>query len=167
MYGGSSQEPFLRIMTLTVPKSVVATSIIAPLTAAGTASAQTEDALEERGEQAQDEGMDMRTRMEELEERITGMEQVAPSGMEPADFEFRFAASARSGILFGENGSGTEGGPYYTPAGTVGGAVGRLGIEDDTYAEEVFSALRTHDCAPMTTGRARCTPSCTATGTRS
>ena len=48
-------------------------------------------------------------------------------------------------MLFGEDLSGTEGSPYYTPAGTVGGAVGRLGLEDDTYVEGVFSAYRTYE----------------------
>ncbi len=33
------------------------------------------------------------------------------------------------------NGNGGRGGPYITPAGSVGGAVGRLGNEDDTYME--------------------------------
>lgn len=46
-----------------------------------------------------------------------------------------FHGYARSGLLIGDNGSGTEGGPYVTPAGATGGAIGRLGNEPDTYVE--------------------------------
>ena len=46
---------------------------------------------------------------------------------------FSFHGYARSGLLVGEGLSGGRGGPYVTPAGSVGGAVGRLGNEDDTY----------------------------------
>ncbi|MCM5703021.1 carbohydrate porin [Larsenimonas salina] len=45
---------------------------------------------------------------------------------------------ARAGLLFDDELTGTEGGPYITPAGSVGGAVGRLGNEDDNYAEIVL-----------------------------
>lgn len=46
---------------------------------------------------------------------------------------FSFNGYARSGLLVDEGLSGGRGGPYITPAGSVGGAVGRLGNEDDTY----------------------------------
>ncbi len=46
---------------------------------------------------------------------------------------FSFNGYARSGLLVNEELSGGRGGPYVTPAGSVGGAVGRLGNEDDTY----------------------------------
>ncbi|HLD68207.1 MAG TPA: carbohydrate porin, partial [Pseudomonas sp.] len=46
---------------------------------------------------------------------------------------FSFNGYARSGLLVDEGLSGGRGGPYVTPAGSVGGAVGRLGNEDDTY----------------------------------
>ncbi len=48
---------------------------------------------------------------------------------------FEFHGYARSGLLVNGNGNGGRGGPYITPAGSVGGAVGRLGNEDDTYME--------------------------------
>lgn len=48
---------------------------------------------------------------------------------------FEFHGYARSGLLVNSNGNGGRGGPYITPAGSVGGAVGRLGNEDDTYME--------------------------------
>ncbi len=46
-----------------------------------------------------------------------------------------FHGYARSGLLINDKASGSQGGPYLTPAGSVGGAVGRLGNEDDTYME--------------------------------
>ncbi|GAA4495915.1 carbohydrate porin [Pseudaeromonas paramecii] len=46
-----------------------------------------------------------------------------------------FHGYARSGLLINDQASGSKGGPYLTPAGSVGGAVGRLGNEDDTYME--------------------------------
>ncbi|HHQ4695655.1 TPA: carbohydrate porin [Aeromonas veronii] len=48
---------------------------------------------------------------------------------------FEFHGYARSGLLVNSNGNGGRGGSYITPAGSVGGAVGRLGNEDDTYME--------------------------------
>ena len=52
---------------------------------------------------------------------------------------FSFHGYARSGLLVGEGLGGGRGGPYVTPAGSVGGAVGRLGNEDDTYMRIVLS----------------------------
>ncbi|MFC0710911.1 carbohydrate porin [Azorhizophilus paspali] len=51
---------------------------------------------------------------------------------------FSFTGYARSGTLTDGAGAG-RGGPYMTPAGSVGGAVGRLGNEPDTYVELQFS----------------------------
>ncbi|MGE8100493.1 carbohydrate porin [Pseudomonas fluorescens] len=51
---------------------------------------------------------------------------------------FTFGGYARSGIVTNGSGAG-HGGPYVTPAGSVGGAVGRLGNEVDTYVEAKFS----------------------------
>lgn len=47
---------------------------------------------------------------------------------------FTFGGYARSGFMSNGSGAG-HGGPYLTPAGSVGGAVGRLGNEVDTYME--------------------------------
>ncbi|AJE23685.1 carbohydrate porin [Azotobacter chroococcum] len=49
-----------------------------------------------------------------------------------------FGGYARSGTLTDGAGAG-RGGPYMTPAGSVGGAVGRLGNEPDTYVELKFT----------------------------
>lgn len=49
---------------------------------------------------------------------------------------FEFGAYARSGTLSGSDQFTVEGvGPYITPAARLGGAVGRLGLESDTYVE--------------------------------
>lgn len=54
---------------------------------------------------------------------------------ETAD-SFEFGAYARSGTLSGSDMFTVEGvGPYITPAARLGGAVGRLGLETDTYVE--------------------------------
>ncbi len=45
---------------------------------------------------------------------------------------------ARSGLLVGSDRKSAPGGPYLTPGGRSGGAVGRLGNEPDTYVETVF-----------------------------
>ncbi|WP_299257990.1 carbohydrate porin [uncultured Kushneria sp.] len=45
---------------------------------------------------------------------------------------------ARSGLLIGSDRKSAPGGPYLTPGGRSGGAVGRLGNEPDTYIETVF-----------------------------
>ncbi|QTF92004.1 carbohydrate porin [Halomonas sp. BM-2019] len=77
--------------------------------------------------EAQAEG---RLSAEEVEERLARVERQA-SGEEG----FSFGAYARSGLLLGEDRKSIPGGPGVTPAGPFGGSVGRLGNEDDTYAE--------------------------------
>lgn len=61
-----------------------------------------------------------------------------PAPVKPTDSGFKFGAYARSGILANGDKAG-RGGPGVTPAGTVGGFVGRLGNEPDTYIEAKFS----------------------------
>ncbi|MBU9819225.1 porin [Rahnella sp. Lac-M11] len=48
---------------------------------------------------------------------------------------FKFSGYARSGVIMNDSGTSTESGPYVTPAGQTGGAVGRLGNENNTYVE--------------------------------
>ena len=48
---------------------------------------------------------------------------------------FEYGMYARSGLQVGKNGRGTDSGPYITPAGGTGGAIGRLGNENDNYVE--------------------------------
>lgn len=69
-----------------------------------------------------------------VEDRLTAVERKA-SGEEG----FSFNVYARSGLLLDENGKSAPGGPYFTPAGTLGGAVGRLGNEPDTYSEATLN----------------------------
>nr|WP_298378700.1 carbohydrate porin [uncultured Halomonas sp.] len=56
-----------------------------------------------------------------------------------------YEAYARSGLLIGEDGKSSPGGPYISPAGPLGGAVGRLGNEPDTYIEAVFNYRQNFD----------------------
>ncbi|MBS0847365.1 carbohydrate porin [Citrobacter sp. JGM124] len=58
---------------------------------------------------------------------------------------FEFHGYARSGLLMNHSGSSTKGGPYMTPAGDTGGAVGRLGNEPDTYVELTLEHKQTLD----------------------
>ncbi|MFS2221638.1 carbohydrate porin [Pantoea sp. B65] len=48
---------------------------------------------------------------------------------------FEFHGYARSGLIMNDAASATQSGPYLTPAGETGGAVGRLGNENNTYVE--------------------------------
>lgn len=67
---------------------------------------------------------------ESVSERTAKLESKAD-----ASSGFEFHGYARSGLLMNGSGSSTKGGPYMTPAGDTGGAVGRLGNEPDTYVE--------------------------------
>ncbi|MBF8223083.1 carbohydrate porin [Halomonas sp. 328] len=106
---------------------------LADLEARIAAAEQRANAAERRAElaEAQAEG---RLSAEEVEERLARVERRA-SGEEG----FSFNAYARSGLLLGEDRKSIPGGPYVTPAGSVGGAVGRLGNESDTYAEAILN----------------------------
>ncbi|ARJ44249.1 porin [Pantoea alhagi] len=48
---------------------------------------------------------------------------------------FEFHGYARSGLIMNDAATSTQSGPYLTPAGETGGAVGRLGNENNTYVE--------------------------------
>ncbi|CAD5262522.1 MULTISPECIES: carbohydrate porin [Halomonadaceae] len=74
------------------------------------------------------------------EARITDLEEKADS-----EDGFSFSAYARSGLLLGNEGKSLPGGPYATPAGSVGGAVGRLGNEPDTYVHARLNHRQTYD----------------------
>lgn len=52
-----------------------------------------------------------------------------------SDNGFELHGYARSGLLMNDSGTSTQGGPYVSPAGSTGGAIGRLGNETDTYVE--------------------------------
>lgn len=71
------------------------------------------------------------TRLAKLEARQESLEK--PGGTGHLTDGFSFKGYARSGLLIDQGLGGGRGGPYTTPAGSVGGAVGRLGNEDDTY----------------------------------
>ena len=71
-------------------------------------------------------------RLAQVEATLEQQQDTSKSSSNLSD-GFSFNGYARSGLLVGEGLGGGRGGPYVTPAGSVGGAVGRLGNEDDTY----------------------------------
>ena len=79
---------------------------------------------------------------ESVEERLSALEQQLAEVEPHAKGEqgFSFNTYARSGLLLNSDGKSAPGGPYLTPAGSVGGAVGRLGNEPDTYLEAILTA---------------------------
>ncbi|UYG06967.1 carbohydrate porin [Halomonas sp. M4R1S46] len=87
------------------------------------------EAAEQRAELAERQAED-RLSEDEIEERLARVEEKADS-----DEGFSFGAYARSGLLIGDDHKSIPGGPGVTPAGPLGGNVGRLGNEPDTYAE--------------------------------
>jgi len=109
---------------------------LAELEARIAAAEQRADAAEQRADQAEQQrggGSEVESDAE-IEERLARVERYADG-----EEGFSFNAYARSGLLIGEDGKSAEGGPYVTPAGPEGGAVGRLGNEPDTYAEAILN----------------------------
>lgn len=87
---------------------------------------------------AQGDATDLEQRIANLEQRLKKAEQVAGDAESKAS-AFEFHGYARAGLLIDDNLNGATGvGPYMTAAGALGGAVGRLGIEDDNYVEVVL-----------------------------
>ena len=103
------------------------------------AAEQRADAAEQRAEIAEAEAQGLLS-ADEVEARLARVERQA-SGEEG----FSFNVYARSGLLLGEDGKSLPGGPYVTPAGPLGGAVGRLGNEGDTYVEGIFNYRMRYD----------------------
>lgn len=96
--------------------------------AAGQAMAQDQDALS------------VEERLAELEARLAEVEPQA-TGEEG----FSFNTYARSGLLLKGDLQSAPGGPFLTPAGSVGGPVGRLGNEPDTYLEAILNYRQVAD----------------------
>lgn len=83
---------------------------------------------------AAQEQQSVEARLAALEEKLAEVEPQA-TGEEG----FSFNTYARSGLLLKGDLKSAPGGPYLTPAGSVGGAVGRLGNEPDTYLEAILN----------------------------
>ncbi|MDR5904646.1 carbohydrate porin [Franzmannia qiaohouensis] len=116
---------------------------LAELEARIAAAEQRADAAEQRAELAEAQAAPAgQTGSSEtaLEERLARVERQA-SG----DEGFSFNGYARSGLLLGEDRKSIDGGPYVTPAGSLGGAVGRLGNEPDTYVEAILNYKTRYD----------------------
>lgn len=77
----------------------------------------------------------------QVDSKRTGIKIKEPLTQAAADTaaSFEFRGYARSGTSTAADMLKVKGvGPYVTPAGNLGGAVGRLGLETDTYAEAVL-----------------------------
>ncbi|MGF1757669.1 carbohydrate porin [Photobacterium sagamiensis] len=88
---------------------------------------------------AQDQVTELEARITNLEQRLEKAEQVAGDAESKAS-AFEFHGYARAGLLIDDNLNGESAitGPYMTAAGALGGAVGRLGVEDDNYVEVIL-----------------------------
>ncbi|BCQ39569.1 hypothetical protein ERHA54_21720 [Erwinia rhapontici] len=116
-------------------------------------------AMEQRLQKAEDRATIAENRAETAEKKIVRLETqqqkqpaalpVAASAPAPATTAattstsnfadgFEFHGYARSGLIMNDSAAGTQSGPYLTPAGDTGGAVGRLGNENNTYVELNF-----------------------------
>ncbi|MDR5858909.1 carbohydrate porin [Halomonas eurihalina] len=150
-------------MTFPTPrprKSLLVMAVATAMSTSGMASAQTTSDLEARMAEleqriiaAEQRAAAAERRADEAEQEVAQKQATgAPSDSQDIESRlakverhasgeegFSFNAYARSGLLIGENGKSTEGGPYLTPAGQQGGAVGRLGNEPDTYAEAILN----------------------------
>jgi len=107
----SGKTPIRNPLAVAVSMGLLATMPLA---------AQAQDSVEER--------------LSALEEKLAEVEPQA-TGAEG----FSFNTYARSGLLLNGDLQSAPGGPYLTPAGSVGGAVGRLGNEPDTYLEAILN----------------------------
>ncbi|MGX9869528.1 carbohydrate porin [Enterobacter mori] len=85
------------------------------------------------------------TTTQEVAQRTTVLEKKADQSS-----GFEFHGYARSGLLMNDAASSSKSGPYLTPAGETGGAVGRLGNEADTYVELNVEHKQTLDSGATT-----------------
>ncbi|WP_304526182.1 carbohydrate porin [Halomonas sp. I5-271120] len=132
---------------------LVAAIAVASFTLSGLASAQQSD-IEQRLADLEARVAAAEARADAAEARAASVEETVDAGQERLDEVarqasgeegFSFNAYARSGLLVGDDGKSIPGGPTVTPAGSVGGYVGRLGNEPDTYVESVLNYRKTYD----------------------
>ncbi|GAB3338865.1 carbohydrate porin [Chromohalobacter beijerinckii] len=92
--------------------------------------------LESRVEEAENRAQEAENEAAELREKFAVDYNNRLSKLEsPKEGKdgFIFSGYLRSGLLIGDDGKSQDAGPNVTPAGPLGGAVGRLGNEPDTY----------------------------------
>jgi sucrose porin len=105
------------------------------------------DELEKRVEQAEKRAEEAELKAQKTEAVTKEMAdgKVAKTKTK-GDPEFSFKGYARSGFLTDDSKHNVRGvGPYMTPAGRLGGPIGRLGVEPDTYLELVFESKIEHE----------------------
>ncbi|CAM3904906.1 Sucrose porin precursor [Vibrio aerogenes CECT 7868] len=87
----------------------------------------------------------LEARINELESRVASAEKTAQEAQQDAA-AFEFTGYARSGLIANDDFNGAQGtGVGMTPVGGLGGHIGRLGVEDDTYVEANLIHRRTAD----------------------
>lgn len=96
-----------------------------------TAAEQKNIRLEAKISAAEQQSQQAKLTSETLEKRTEKIEKITPD--DTGYFELH--GYARSGMMTSQNARHAQGGPFMTPAGQTGGAVGRLGNEPDTYVE--------------------------------
>ena len=102
-------------------------------------------AAEQRAAAAEQRAKRARATLKALED--TGLEQrlADVEAHAEGDLGLSLDAYARSGLLLDSHGKSAPGGPFLTPAGSTGGAVGRLGNEPDTYVETTLNYKQRFD----------------------
>jgi sucrose porin len=121
--------------TLSVSSAFAILSITAVQAADTDILLQRIDELEKRVEQAEIQARQTKAVTEEMEKAE------AKGGP-----EFSFKGYARAGFLTDDTKNNIRGaGPYMTPAGKLGGPIGRLGVEPDKYLEMVFDSKVDHE----------------------
>lgn len=117
---------------------------LAELEARVTASERRASQAEQRAAQAEaalqrQQGSPQLVQQSAGEEELSAGSIPSPVREEEGEGEgLSMSVYARSGLLIGSDRKSAPGGPYLTPAGRSGGAVGRLGNEPDTYVETVL-----------------------------
>ena len=89
---------------------------------------------------------EIQARQAEIQAQEVAAQEAAKAKTATGGPEFSFHGYARAGFLTDDTGHNVNGvGPYMTPAGALGGPIGRLGVEPDKYVEAVFDSKITHE----------------------
>ncbi|MCB1776676.1 MAG: carbohydrate porin [Candidatus Competibacteraceae bacterium] len=89
---------------------------------------------------------EIQAKQAEIQAQEVAAREAATKSKDTGGPEFSFHGYARAGFLTDDSGHNVkEVGPYMTPAGDIGGPIGRLGVEPDKYVEAVFDSKITHE----------------------
>ena len=89
---------------------------------------------------------EIQAKQADIQAQEVAAREAAAANSDAGGPEFSFHGYARAGFLTDDSGHNVKGvGPYMTPAGNIGGPIGRLGVEPDKYVEAVFDSKITHE----------------------